>query len=114
MTFVNHGCNGTYNVGDYENIEYTEFTVDAKSVPSDMSDRVLLRTYHPIIDRHMGSYLSGGDFALNDIKAGEEILNNYLNFVENEEWTSDVNHLRAQCSGEAVGSVKKYEDEAVG
>lgn len=63
--------------------------------------------FNPVIDRHLRFQL---DTSSRDIKAGEEILDNYLDFVGIPEyWTKDVMGLRALCSGQAVGPVTCYE-----
>lgn len=112
MTFINHGCNGTYNSGNGVSKD-TEYTIDTSRAPEDVNGYVPSR-YHPVVDRHMNMLLYGGDFALRDIKAGEEILNNYLDFSgDTSDWKKEVVALRAQCSGEDVGIVKNYEEEAV-
>ena len=49
-----------------------------------------------------------GDYTLHGIKQGEEILANYLSFVDPSEWAEEVNILRSQCSGIA-GEISDYE-----
>jgi SET domain-containing protein len=47
---------------------------------------------------------------IRDIKAGEEILSNYLDFSSDEKfWAHDVVDLRNICSGVALGEVTEYE-----
>jgi hypothetical protein len=43
------------------------------------------------------------------MKAGEEILTNYLSFVDPSKWEQEVLDLRSECAGESVGDVTKYE-----
>jgi hypothetical protein len=50
-----------------------------------------------------------GDYTLRGVKKGEEILCNYLSFVDPSEWSEEVLHLRSQCSGEEVGEISDYE-----
>jgi hypothetical protein len=90
---------------------WTEWTVDPLKVPPGSLSGETNSVYNPVIDRHLYQLMSGSDFTLHDIKKGEEILDNYLAFTGSEaDWTSDVNDLRAQCSGEVVGSVTSYEE----
>ena len=49
-----------------------------------------------------------GDYTLCEIKQGEEILANYLSFVDPSEWAEEVSILRSQCSGDA-GEISDYE-----
>jgi SET domain-containing protein len=59
-----------------------------------------------MIERHL---FHSPVHALRDIKAGEEILDNYLAFTSEEEsWKQDVTDLRELCTG-APGDVTNYE-----
>lgn len=75
ITFVNHGCNGTYNVG--VKTDYNEFSSNLDAPTDDLDGRSHTGTsvFNPVVDRHL---FFGGDESLRDIKAGEEILDNYL------------------------------------
>ena len=53
-------------------------------------------------------YMGLGDYTLRKIKQGEEILANYLSFVDPSEWEEEVLTLRCQCSGDA-GEISDYE-----
>jgi hypothetical protein len=46
---------------------------------------------------------------LRDIKAGEEILTNYISFVDPSKWRQEIFLLRLQCAGEKVGEITDYE-----
>ena len=110
VTFVNHGCNGTYNIGD--ETDHDEFTADIRSPPVDLmghKSHTGSSVFDPVIDRHL---FHSGDVSLRDIDAGEEILDNYLNFIGGQEaWEEDVTDLRKQCSGEVTpDSVSEYEE----
>lgn len=76
ITFVNHGCNGTYNVG--EKTDYDEFSAKLDEPADALNGRSHTGTsvFNPVIDRQL--FLAGGDVSIRDIKAGEEILDNYL------------------------------------
>jgi hypothetical protein len=107
MTFVNHGCNKTYNTGGESSID--ELTSDVDVFPDNLNGRshAQTSTYNPVVDRHLRH---AADYSLRDIKAGEEILDNYLAFIGNEkDWASDVQHLRDLCSGHTIGTVTEYE-----
>uniref|UniRef100_A0A7S2HCC7 PABS domain-containing protein n=1 Tax=Helicotheca tamesis TaxID=374047 RepID=A0A7S2HCC7_9STRA len=111
MTFVNHGCNGTHNMGPLNGgTKLTELSASLDSMPGDLRDEEYI--LHDIVSaRHLPHLLGGGDFALCDIKAGEEILNNYLDFTANpDNWSKDLADLRDQCANKGTGIVKDYED----
>jgi hypothetical protein len=107
MTFVNHGCNKTYNVGEESSVD--ELTANDDVFPDDLSgnSHAQTSTYNPVVDRHLRNE---ADQSIRDIKAGEEILDNYLAFIGAEDyWAGDVQGLRDLCSG-AVGLVTEYEN----
>jgi hypothetical protein len=105
MTFVNHGCNKTYNSGVESSID--EFTADVNVLPDSLNCRVHAQTstFNPVLDRHLWHT---AEHTLRDIKAGEEILDNHLAFVGDEKyWASFVQHLRDLCSGNTNGIMTK-------
>ena len=108
MTFVNHGCNKTYNIGTESSVD--ELTANVDVFPHDLSgnSHAQTSTYNPVVDRHLRHE---ADQSIRDIKAGEEILDNYLAFTGAEEyWADAVQDLRDQCSGAGVGLVTEYEN----
>ncbi len=67
--------------------------------------------YNPAKDRNLHMEFVGTEKVLRDIRAGEEVLDNYLGMVGHvTDWKIDVLHLRAQCNGEGVGDVTEYEE----
>jgi hypothetical protein len=65
--------------------------------------------YSPFMDRHLPSITAGYDQALRDIRAGEEILSDYLEFTgSHKEWGGQVTLLRDVCHG-GGGEVTQYE-----
>ena len=106
---MNHGCNGSFNVdalgldgATEQNFDTFNYTASGKSL------------YNPFLDRHRHSVEDTYDYALSDIKAGEELLCNYLFFtdVANEElWVKEAHKLRRICNGEEVGDITIFEEE---
>ena len=107
LTFRNHGCNGTYNLGAFT--ELTEWTADEDFFPREFDS-----AYH-----HWSGY---DPFAMRipvytsliqpirEIHAGEEILGNYLTFSgAYSGFKYDLEDLRKQCGGEA-GLVEAYQN----
>lgn len=109
-TFCNHGCNGTWTIGD-EDDYFTELNVDLNEPPKDFLNHEYV--YSPVFERHLRQIMSVGSYTLRDIKAGEEILCNYLSFVgDAADWEGDVTDLRAQCTG-SMGDIQEYEVESI-
>ena len=107
---MNHGCNGTYNIGTP--LDVTELTIDTNSEPdefySDEND-----VYNPFSDRHYPAWECSGFVALRDIEAGEELFDNYLVFggAKPEDWKQNAKELQSICSG-GLGRIATYEAQA--
>ena len=107
QTFTNHGCRGTNNVGVLT--DFDEFTANTDVMPHELSGKNHRGTsiFNPVVDRHLIHF---DDKTITGIQAGEEILDNYLDFISAEEyWAEDIINLRNQCSGIALGEVSEYE-----
>ena len=107
MTFVNHGCNGTSNIGWV--YDFTEFTADFEGDLAEADQLALINelVFDPFTDRDT-NYLYGAATETNrPISSGEEILDNYLDMTGGRrDWIEDVLGLRAMCSG-LLGDVEK-------
>ena len=62
-------------------------------------------------DRHIEHSALAYPVALRDIKAGEEILTNYVFYATGADWLKDVEDLKRLCSGEEVGFITKVENK---
>lgn len=108
--FINHGCNGSNNVG--HGLEITE----AAANPEELSAEVLERymgtgaIYNPFLDRQTHFFSSATP--LRDIASGEELFDNYLGMIGLSEdgWKEDVEGLKQQCDG-GMGPVNGYENK---
>jgi hypothetical protein len=112
MSFLNHGCNGTYNTGML--LTETELTVELGRGPAGIVSYDI-PAYHPRMTRHFPSTPDDVNVALRDIPAGSELLDNYLVFggVDNVEyWDENLVDLKNMCSGRS-GSITQYEKAAV-
>jgi hypothetical protein len=110
MTFINHGCNRTYNMGMTTSV--TEITADLDQMSSDLHDNVVEGSvFNVFIDRNHLIYLNGLDTLNRDVKAGEELKDNYLGYLHDENWKSGVSDYRAQCISQAKGAITVYESE---
>jgi hypothetical protein len=88
-----------------------EFTADLENPIDDLDGRIHSKSlFDPVFDRHLLSSIA--DSSIRDIKAGDEITDNYLNFIGTKRfWADDVIDLRKLCNGEITdGSVNYYED----
>ncbi len=122
QTFVNHGCNGTYNVGPAtlglskldEKITEQNAQESDYAIYSGVSEWL---AYNPVRLRHIHHYSTTAETALVDIKAGEELFTDYLDFTEEELWWEEVLELRRICNGEAVGFItmteQSHKDEEI-
>jgi len=103
---VNHGCNGTYNTASHlesSDIVRSEMEADPNNFPFDDVEGPL---FNPILSRHLEDEWAYSDMLTRDVKAGEEIFSNYLEYISDEkDWKADVEKLRAVCRGELKGHV---------
>ena len=102
MTFVNHGCGGTANLGE-EGVDdaVSEHTADATAMPKKHGKSSYESIHQVAIDRHLDQFMTGPDWSMRDIAKGEELTNNYLSFTgSKDDWASDVFELRKWCSSE--------------
>lgn len=116
LTFVNHGCNGTNNIGEEDTMHFTEDIdlIDLLKLKSPPSSHIRRSTLDLVIDRHLPSFAVGYDESSRDIKAGEELLQNYMYFMScSKHWKLPVLDLQAQCRGEVLGQVRQDEIEAL-
>jgi hypothetical protein len=115
ITFVNHGCNGTFNVGDPS--PFTEINA------SDAPDEVVVKfieeqtrrgkeyVYNPNVVRESPNFQH--QTTRKPIMKGEELLDNYLDFyLDLYDFANDINGLKLECAGGVTDeSVTKYEYE---
>jgi hypothetical protein len=88
VLFCNHGCIGTYNVGQPGKKCYTEMSVHLHHAEGELIESAPI--FSPITERHIRQFLTQ-DFFLRDVKKGEEILCNYLEFIgDSNNWEEDV------------------------
>ena len=107
MTFMNHGCHGTYNVDSQKADGTTEQNYEKATTMSPAT-----KLYNPFFDRRRRSSESSFDYALRDIKAGEEVLCNYLYFTEDaDDCAEEAEKLRRICNGDEIGDITNFEKE---
>ncbi len=111
LTFINHGCNGTYNVdfGSSISARESDYITEQNASMEDKKNNQV-KMYDPLTDRRDVGGWGTIDVALRDIAAGEEILCNYVFFTDNDEaWLKEVNVLKKICNGEEVGLIVQSE-----
>jgi hypothetical protein len=112
ITFINHGCDGTYNTG-WAGVNVTELTAvpglgpeangygAIKGEANEFDERL----YNPFLDRFYPNYdCDDSTPALRDIGAGEELFDNYLDYGGADrtlEWEVLLQTLKTICAGEA-------------
>lgn len=105
LMFCNHGCNGSYNLGHGS----ADNEVDAD--PNQPPESLLLKGgFNPALERNLRQALTSGETTNRDIKKGEEILCNYLDYIGDAAyWEEDVRGLQGQCAGTELGDISSYE-----
>lgn len=108
MTFMNHGCNYTFNLG--VPLSVSELTADPEKLPEELLFyQPEMKHYSPFYARNYFIGMNLGE-TRRDIEAGEEIFDNFLNYYTDDNWSRGVRDLRAQCSSvDSIGSVSSYE-----
>lgn len=110
LTFINHGCNGTYNVGIPLN--ETEATLKVGSGSQRMYERSL-DGYNPFAERRFPLWFCEDYKTLRDINRGDELFDNYIVFGGKDNWDANLQELQEICSGKS-GTVSLYEQSGVG
>ncbi|KAL7561632.1 hypothetical protein ACA910_001498 [Epithemia clementina (nom. ined.)] len=106
--FINHGCNGTYVVG--ARTETTELTADPDKMPDELwNHEGEFSFFDPTLDRRQFVY-SNLEVLLQDVKAGDEVLGNYLEYLHEDNWSSGIADYKAQCLMQSSGAINRYED----
>ena len=103
LCFVNHGCNGSYNMG--HETAFTEQTARLEDAYDPLHE-----IYQPTLDRLILDS-PHHERTLRDIEAGDELLDNYLAFADEDDFLEHVRELVAMCNGE-MGRVMAYETTA--
>ncbi len=105
---VNHGCKGTSNLGDVDEMAYSEFSVDLEDdfIPRPFRTKGGL-PYNPSFDRDFVKTQTMS-ITSRDILAGEEIYDNYMGYAGDAGFKEYVRDLRAECAG-GLGVVERYQ-----
>jgi hypothetical protein len=110
-TFMNHGCNGTYNNG--LSLTKTEATLQFGDGPAAAGYGSREGRYDPFSAREFPYFRCHTScFTLRNIRAGEELLTNYLVFGGSDPgqlWEDTLAEGKAMCSGSELGLVQFYE-----
>lgn len=110
QTFVNHGCNGSFNIDESTSKAGRNRTEqNAKKSDQHVDHRVDWYTYNPSRLRRLHHLSTSSEVAIRDISAGDELLSDYLDYVEGDDWWDEVQELKRICNGEDVGFITKRE-----
>lgn len=87
--FCNHGCNGTYNYVTRDSFAGDIMITELNIV--EMDDNPPNAVFSPVRERHVRQLLSADDYTLREIKEGEEILCNYVDFIDDpDNWENEL------------------------
>lgn len=113
MTFVNHGCHGASNLGDFPNI--TTSTVHPFRVPNELHfyrNQGPEYVFNPAIARDTTSRAIIQN-RWGDIQRDEELLENYYEYFSSlKDWGEHVRLLHDYCDG-GVGEVEQYQRDDI-
>lgn len=106
MTFPNHGCNSTYNIGRVLSVNEFNATL-GEPPPEDFFPSYQKAVYDPLGERHalLDRVTSR---TLRDVAAGEELFDNYIFFGGVTYFPEAVQTLRDQCQGMA-GEIETFQ-----
>jgi len=77
---------------------YSEWTADETAFP--WAESGFVKMFNPVIDRHLEAVWTKNQLTRRDIRAGEEITENYLFFSQRDsEWADEIQDLRQMCVG---------------
>jgi hypothetical protein len=90
--------------------DVSELTVDLTKLAEQPFFDESNEPYHPYEERHFPAWQCSSFKALHDIKAGEEILDNYMVMggQDGTDMYGFIAELKSMCSG-GIGSVTQYE-----
>jgi len=91
-------------------LSVTEMTADPRSIPPELDQADLENyVYSPYLDRNYHRLIQAA-FTNRDVKAGEEVLDNYLPYLHEGNWEWGVQSYRSMCMQASPGVVTAYED----
>jgi hypothetical protein len=105
MTFINHGCNGTYNMRPKWSRNEMNFQMETANQCSE-------RSPDPYTERHYPMFQCHELRSNQNIEAGAELLDNYLRYVGgtgSDHWKESVEEIQHVCSG-GKGFITEYEE----
>lgn len=109
MTFVNHGCKGTYNFGPTTSFTESNITEADLSDEDDSSEHGPNDFYNPFMERTLAFGDCTSSVALRDIETEEELLCNYMVLYSGFSELEAMQEVKRMCTGEKPGDVARYE-----
>lgn len=106
FTFVNHGCNATYNVVHYPYDEKAKGFKVVSEESATISDLYDFYSARPSDIYSLRNLKVLRQYARTDIKAGSELFSNYVMYAADEDgWMEYVAELRNICNGSEIGEI---------
>lgn len=109
LTFVNHGCHGSYNIGDptETTLEDGERSTEQNATFDDLEESIHDKLLNPFRFRHMEPMF---EKAIRDIKAGDELFCDYSFFTTGKHFDLALDELKKMCNGEkSIGLITQVE-----
>jgi hypothetical protein len=109
---LNHGCNGTYNVGTAQLYSFTELTADPLTYPDELkySAFAVTQVHSPYWRKNFMTHQHVRKTLDRDIKAGEELLDFYLRYYSKQDWEQKVTELQMLCLAQQLDNVTSNDD----
>lgn len=107
LSFLNHGCNGNFNVKSLHSSSLSEEMADPDTVPEEgllgrsFSNKVMEELiFNPSFTRN--SHRPEVVFSSRTIDEGEGITSNFVPWYNSAGWKDHIESLRSQCTGDKL------------
>jgi hypothetical protein len=99
LAFLNHGCNREFAIGQSDSTD--EMAADPKHFQSDavsLSRSLQSIFNNPFVDRNQAVLLNAAITTSRNIEVDLEVLDNYLRYLQADNWEQGIHRLGQQCS----------------
>lgn len=106
---MNHGCDESFNIDDAETLMPSYVTDESDSSnEAEESDHEF--AFNPPLSRRILTHAVSTEAARRDIKAGEELLSNYLLYAQKNSSKSWADELQELCHGDKSSGLVTQEE----
>ncbi|KAL7561633.1 hypothetical protein ACA910_001499 [Epithemia clementina (nom. ined.)] len=86
-----------------------ESTADPDKIPDELwNHEGEFLFFDPTLDRRQFMY-GNLEVLLQDVKAGDEVVSNYLEYLHKDNWASGIADFKPQCWMQSIGAINRYE-----